>query len=149
MKRRDAIRLIGFTGAALTTLPVDLFSETFEKEKQLSQEEIDQIFKKLKDEPAAQTEVRVERGGSRLFLNNNEVYLMLALSVGMSGAMDEFSEGGINFFAPIRKLSTIVGILLISVIIPPVATAPAPIYLIYLVQISDGAISFMSRVVSG
>ena len=97
MKRRDAIRLIGFTGGAIATLPIDLFSEIFEKEKQLSQEEIDQIFKKLKDEPAAKTEVRVERGGPRLFLNNKEVYPLLALSVGMSSAMDEFSEGGIDF----------------------------------------------------
>ncbi|MBN2093078.1 hypothetical protein JW964_25870 [candidate division KSB1 bacterium] len=106
MKRRDAIRLIGFTGGALVTLPIDLFSETFEKKIQLSQEEIDQIFKKLKDEPAAQTEVRVERGGPRLFLNNEEVYPMLALSVGMSGAMDEFSEAGIDFFAPILGMRT-------------------------------------------
>jgi len=101
MKRRDAIRLIGFTGGAIAAFPIDLFSKTLEQEKQLAQEEINQIFKNLKDEPAAQTEVRVERGGPRLFLNDKEVYPLLALSVGMLDTADEFSAAGINFFAPI------------------------------------------------
>ena len=62
-------------------------------------------IEKLKDESPARAEIRVERGGPRLFLNGKEVYPLFALSAGLLKTATGFRESGINFLAPILGLN--------------------------------------------
>ena len=100
MKRREAIKIMGLTGGAMIMLPFELTQEKLNNDK-FDKKKVVEILEKLKEEPPANTEIRNERGGTRMFLNGEEVYPLLALSVGMLDTADEFSAAGINFFAPI------------------------------------------------
>ena len=60
----------------------------------------------LRGEPAVQAEVRVERGGPRLFVDGEETYPLLALSRRMIPTTPVFREMGINLLRPILGMQS-------------------------------------------
>ncbi|MCB0717593.1 MAG: hypothetical protein KDD65_04050 [Bacteroidetes bacterium] len=54
--------------------------------------------------PPVRGEIRVERGGPRLFINGTETYPLLALSTSMYPTISNFVEAGIHLFHPILGL---------------------------------------------
>ena len=59
----------------------------------------------MKKEKPVKAEVKTERGGPRLFINEEEVYPFFALSVGLLKTADGYKKSGINLLAPILGLN--------------------------------------------
>jgi len=53
------------------------------------------------DEPPVDPEVRVERGGPRLFLDDEEWYPLAALSRGLTETIENFRRAGIRLIQPV------------------------------------------------
>ncbi len=62
-------------------------------------------IEQLCGESPAQAEVRVERGGPRLFVNDREIYPLFALSASMLMTTASFKASGIDYLAPILGLN--------------------------------------------
>jgi hypothetical protein len=60
---------------------------------------------KLEDEPAVQASVRVERGGPRLFINEEETYPLFAWSFRLLDYTPQFRQAGIEIIYPILHIS--------------------------------------------
>jgi len=101
MERRKFVKLLGLTTGAMTLSPWEFFESkvyahpNFNKAAALSQ------LEKLAGEPAARAEVKVERGGPRLFLNGDEIYPFMALSTHLYPTIDNFKKAGIDIYHPI------------------------------------------------
>ncbi len=100
MKRRDALRLAGATLAAvpLSTLPG---LELFEHKRLDLDEEVLRQLNRLMSEPACRCEVRMERGGARLYLNGKEEYPLLAVSSSLLQTARAYRKMGIRFLHPL------------------------------------------------
>ncbi|MCK5573144.1 MAG: hypothetical protein KAJ12_10305 [Bacteroidetes bacterium] len=78
--------------------PIELF--------QLNAQEVERNtalrhIRKLEGEPPARAEIRVERGGPRLYLNGEEIYPLLALSTHLYNTIENFKEAGLHIYNPI------------------------------------------------
>lgn len=62
-------------------------------------------FKSLKHEPPIKAEIRIERGGPRLFVNGAEVYPLFAWSWRLLKVTPDFKSAGINIIYPILQVS--------------------------------------------
>ena len=79
MNRRESLKYLGTTLAAA---PLTHFNP-LEKFEHLTAEIDDSILlqlNKLKSEPACRCEIKMERGGARLFLNGKEEFPFFAVS---------------------------------------------------------------------
>jgi len=108
MKRRKALRLFGLAGGAFT---FSRFCPGFLNPEEISSTQFNELdvlleFEKLKEEPAAKAEIRVERGGPRLFVNNDEIYPLFALSAALLKTVLGYKKAGINWLAPIVGLTS-------------------------------------------
>ncbi len=73
MNRREFNRLLGMTAGAVAISPRDVAGYGFFQDP-ATDDLVRVQFERLRNEPAAHAEIRVERGGARLFLNGKEVY---------------------------------------------------------------------------
>lgn len=103
MNRRDAVRLVG---ATLATVPLsnlaglDLFEHRNFSIDNNALKQLDE----LKQEPACRCEVRMERGGARLYLNGKEEYPLLAVSSSLLHTAPSYRKAGIRFLHPLIGL---------------------------------------------
>ncbi|MBN1351054.1 hypothetical protein JXJ21_16655 [candidate division KSB1 bacterium] len=104
MKRRTVLKLASLTGSTLV-LPAPVLMALNQRNSIMNRSELQNAIDKLKGEPAAIAEVKIERGGPRLFLNGEEIYPLLALSAGMLTTTIGFRQAGINLLAPIIGLN--------------------------------------------
>ncbi|MCX6144968.1 MAG: hypothetical protein NTZ35_17320 [Ignavibacteriales bacterium] len=100
MNRRDAIRLFG---TSLATLPLSKIRSFEYKDFVFDDDAMDQLDR-LKSEPACRCEVRMERGGARLFLNGKEEYPLLAVSSSLLHTAPSYRKAGIKFLHPLIGL---------------------------------------------
>ena len=103
MKRRKVLKLLSLTSGSLPLSHLGLMNPNMGAEKKPDDKILIEL-EKLRGEPPAYAEVRVERGGPRLFLNGKEVYPLLALSTGLLKTASAFKEAGINLLAPLIGL---------------------------------------------
>ena len=103
MKRRNALKLAGATLAAvpLSTLPgFELFEhKTFDFDDNVLRQ-----LDRLVSEPVCRCEVRMERGGARLYLNGKEAYPLLAVSASLLHTAQSYRKMGIRFIHPLIGL---------------------------------------------
>jgi hypothetical protein len=100
MNRRDAIRLFG---ASLATVPLSKI-QSFEYKNFVFDDDVLDQMERLKSEPACRCEVRMERGGARLFLNGKEEYPLLAVSASLLHTAPSYRRAGIKFLNPLIGL---------------------------------------------
>jgi len=99
MKRRDSLKYLGGTIAALP------FSQlaTLEKFEHMTVTLEDNVLKsldRLKSEPPCRCEIRMERGGARLYLNDKEEFPFFAVSSSPLHTAKAYREAGIRFLHP-------------------------------------------------
>jgi hypothetical protein len=100
MNRRDAIKLFG---TSLATLPLSRITSFEYKNFVFNDDVLDQM-ERLKSEPVCRCEVRMERGGARLFLNGKEEYPLLAVSSSLLHTAPSYRKAGIKFLHPLIGL---------------------------------------------
>lgn len=100
MKRRNAIRLAGATLAAVPLSKLPGF-ELFEHKTLELDDDILKQLERLKTEPVCRCEVRMERGGARLYLNGKEEYPLLAVSSSLLNTAPAYRKMGIRFLHPL------------------------------------------------
>lgn len=101
MKRRRFVKDVARAACSITLLPLAHFEDYLASAKpQQVQNHLVQL-EKLKSEKPVRANVRVERGGPRLFLNGTEIYPLLALSTHMYPTVDNFRQAGIHIYQPI------------------------------------------------
>ena len=66
----------------------------------------EELFKRLRGEPAARAEIRTERGGPRLFLNNKEVYPFWGSSLHLLPTISNYRDAHIRLIHPILGLES-------------------------------------------
>ncbi len=101
MKRRDFLKNISGSAAAMVVIPAKAFDACLSGSLQVDEESALRSIEKLKGEPAAYTDVKVERGGPRLYLNGKEIYPFFALSTDLYPTIDNFRQAGLNIYHPI------------------------------------------------
>ncbi|MEX2189343.1 MAG: hypothetical protein WEB33_01465 [Bacteroidota bacterium] len=102
MNRREFFEASGFTAASLLWLPNDFLSAEFIEGNAGAYEAIEM----LRGEPPMRAEIKVERGGPRLFLHDTETYPFLALSTHMYPTVENFRQAGIHAYHPILGLQS-------------------------------------------
>ena len=100
MNRRDAIRLFG---TSLATLPLSKIRSFEYKDFVFDDNAMDQL-ERLKSEAPCRCEVRMERGGARLYLNGKEEYPLLAVSSSLLHTAPSYRKAGIRFLNPLIGL---------------------------------------------
>ena len=101
MKRRKFFKLLGLTSGAMTLSPWEFFESRIYADPKFNKAEALNQIKNLSGQPAAQAEVRVERGGPRLFLNGEEIYPFMALSTHLYPTIGNFKKAGIHIYHPV------------------------------------------------
>ena len=103
MNRRDALRLFG---TSLATLPLSKIRslEPFEYRNFIFDDDVLKQLENLKSESACRCEVRMERGGARLYLNGKEEYPLLAVSSSLLHTAPSYRSAGIRFLHPLIGL---------------------------------------------
>lgn len=99
MDRRQALKAVG--GLFLTVRPSPQDGRRF-GERDARQER--EIVTRGRSEPGARAEVRVERGGPRLFVNGREESPFFAVSTNLLATARSYRESGIRFFQPLLGL---------------------------------------------
>ena len=99
MNRRDSLKYLGTTLAAL---PLTHFSplEMFEHMTAEIDDSVLMQLNRLKSEPACRCEIRMERGGARLFLNGNEEFPFFAVSSSPLLTSQAYRKAGMRFLHP-------------------------------------------------
>jgi hypothetical protein len=105
MDRRAVIELLGLTAGGLALAPRAVFSDTFAQRARDEGGEVEKAFALLRGEAPCRAEVRVERGGPRLFINGRESYPFLALSAEVLKTAAAYRDSGIGMLAPIIGLN--------------------------------------------
>jgi hypothetical protein len=106
MKRRNILKLLGLTSGALVFSPLSRTFSIQELESQIDDPYLLIELEKLRKEPAARAEVKIERGGPRLFINKKEIYPLFALSAELLKTVRGYRQAGINLLAPIVGLTS-------------------------------------------
>ncbi len=101
MQRRQFIKNMSGTIGAMTLLPGTYFSEFIESLSRDDEKRYLEHIKKLQSEKPARTEIKMERGGPRLYLNEAEIYPLFALGTSMFPTIGNFKKAGINIYHPI------------------------------------------------
>jgi hypothetical protein len=103
MNRREAIKLFGTT---LATMPLSNLPalELFEHKIVELDDDLAKQLDRLKSEPACRCEVRMERGGARLYLNGKEEYPLLAVSSSLLHTAPSYRRAGLRFLHPLIGL---------------------------------------------
>ena len=105
MKRRTALELIGASAGALAFLPRPLLKGEAVSSLQDQGGELEAAFSPLRGEKPCRAEIRTERGGPRLFINDRETYPFLALSDELLKTAAGYRDSGISMFTPILGLN--------------------------------------------
>jgi len=103
MNRRDAMKLVGATFATVPFSNLPGF-ELFEHRIAELDDDVLKELDRLKSEPVCRCEVRMERGGARLFLNGKEEYPLLAVSSSLLHTAQVYRKAGIRFLHPLIGL---------------------------------------------
>lgn len=101
LKRREFLRLLGWAAGTTT-----LGQAAWLRANPAAPKEAKEIFARLVGEPVMKSEVRVERGGPRLFINGKEPYPLMATSTGLVATAGKFAEAGIHIYNPIVGLQS-------------------------------------------
>ncbi len=101
MKRRRFFKLLGATTSAMTLSPWEYFESTLYADPKFNRASALQQIERLEGQPPMQAQVRVERGGPRLFLNGEEIYPFMALSTHLYPTVGNFKQAGINIYHPV------------------------------------------------
>lgn len=101
MNRRELMRSMGLAGGIVALTPWSLLAWLDERDVSIPESAARKALEALEPEAPAQAEVRVERGGPRLFVNGKEVYPLMALSAAMYPTIDNYRQGGIHYYNPI------------------------------------------------
>lgn len=93
-------------GATLATVPFSNLPgfELFEHRIAELDDDVLKELDRLKSEPVCRCEVRMERGGARLFLNGKEEYPLLAVSSSLLHTAQVYRKAGIRFLHPLIGL---------------------------------------------
>ncbi|MGB2958768.1 MAG: hypothetical protein WBD30_07755 [Bacteroidota bacterium] len=103
MDRRQALQLLGLSGGAFLILTPHLLASA---RGMASDAQIQEALKTLRGEPDARAEVRVERGGPRLFVNDLEIFAVLGMSAdGLLETAEGYTLSGFDYFSPIIGLN--------------------------------------------
>ncbi len=102
MKRRELLKILSTWSGALTLLPLDINIFNQINNKNL---DVQKKIKKLKNEPPTQAQIKIERGGPRLFVNGQETYPIFAWSWKLLKYTPHFKKSGINVIYPILQIS--------------------------------------------
>ena len=99
MNRRNALKL---AGTALGTLPFSRLTDfdPFEYRNLEMDENASKWMDRLKSEAPCRCEVRMERGGARLYLNGKEEYPLFAVSASPLRTAQSYRQAGIRFLHP-------------------------------------------------
>ena len=79
MNRRDALKYVGATIGTIPFANLPSFG-MFEHQSVVLDDDVLKQLDRIKSEPACRCEVRMERGGARLFLNGKEEFPFFAVS---------------------------------------------------------------------
>jgi len=101
MRRRKFFKLFSTTAGAMTLFPWEYFESNLYADPKFNKAAALKQIEKLRGQPPVQAQVRVERGGPRLFLNGEEIYPFLALSTHLYPTIGNFKKAGINIYHPI------------------------------------------------
>jgi len=105
MNRRTFNRMLGMAASAVAISPWDVAGHEFFQDP-VTDELVRVQCDRLRNEPAAHAEIRVERGGARLFLNGKEVYPFWGSSLHLLPTIGNYKAAGINLIHPILGLET-------------------------------------------
>jgi hypothetical protein len=103
MNRRDSLKYLGTTLAALpfaNVSPLDKFEHTTVT---LDDDVLTQLDR-LRGEAPCRSEIRMERGGARLFVNGKEEFPFFAVSASPLRTAQSYREVGIRFIHPLIGL---------------------------------------------
>jgi hypothetical protein len=101
MKRRDFVKNLSYSSAALTVIPSSAFDLYLTGKLQVNKNKALRQIEKLDGENGIHAKVKTERGGPRLFINRNEIYPFFALSTHMYPTIKNYRQAGLNIYAPI------------------------------------------------
>ena len=105
MKRRTVLGLMGATASAFVLLPRHFLRTEPHAGSQDREGELESAFEPLRGEKRCRAEVRNERGGPRLYINDREAYPFLALSDELLKTAAGYRDSGISMFTPILGLN--------------------------------------------
>jgi hypothetical protein len=106
MKRRTVLELLGASAGALAFVPRPFAIDgPVDGSQQDPQRELESAFTRLRGEKPCRAEIRNERGGPRLFINDRETYPFLALSDELLKTAASYRDSGISMFTPILGLN--------------------------------------------
>jgi hypothetical protein len=101
MKRRTVLELLGASASAMVLLPRPFLRGEAIAGLQDRGGEVDSAFARLRGEKPCRAQIRSERGGPRLYVNDRETYPFLALSVELLKTAAGYRDSGISMFTPI------------------------------------------------
>jgi hypothetical protein len=105
VNRRELLKILGSMSGSLV-VPFTLHNMLCLNEiNQIDDLSFQKIEDKLKKEPPAKSEIKIERGGPRLFINGKEVYPLFAWSWKLLKYTPDFKAAGINIIYPILQVS--------------------------------------------
>jgi len=105
MNRRTVLELLGASAGAFAFFPRSLEFPELLNVDQEGEREIESAFAPLRGEKKCRAQIRVERGGPRLFVNDRETYPFLALSDELLKTAEGYRDSGISTFTPILGLN--------------------------------------------
>jgi hypothetical protein len=105
MKRRTVLELLGASAGAFVFLPRPFLPGEPVPGVQDQGGELESAFSRLRGEKPCRAEVRNERGGPRLYINDRETYPFLALSDELLKTAAAYRDSGISMFTPILGLN--------------------------------------------
>ncbi len=106
MKRRRALQLLGSATGAVALSPADLLFPGTGALTGISDAAARDTLEALRGEDPVRSEVRTERGGPRLFVNDSEVVPLFGLSTKLLPTVDNMRRMGIDLLQPIIGLQS-------------------------------------------
>ena len=104
MNRRVVLKQIGLSTAAFC-IPIINFQPEHLVSEQVEGKVLRQI-EKLHREPPLKSEIRMENGGPRLYVNNHEIYPMWGMSASLLDTTPAYRKSGINYLSVILGLNS-------------------------------------------
>ena len=105
MKRREFIKNISSAAMTMSLIPGEVFESYISGQLEADPQRALKHIQKLADEKPAQAEIKVKRGGPRLFLNGKEIYPLFALSTHMYPTIENFRKAGSLSFTVLKSSS--------------------------------------------